>query len=56
VDKNFYDKLKKLLTDLDDLLLDDKNYKGKKQTDHSNKIDEKISELFKLIMDKYFIK
>ena len=56
VDKNFYDKLKKLLTDLDDLLLDDKNYKGKKQTDHSNEIDEKISELFKLIMDKYFIK
>lgn len=56
VDKNFYDKLKKLLTNLDDLLLDDKNYKGKKQTDHSNEIDEKISELFKLIMDKYFIK
>lgn len=56
VDKNFYDKLKELLTDLDDLLLEDKNYKGKKQTDHSNKIDEKISELFKLIMDKYFIK
>lgn len=56
VDKNFYDKVRKLLTDLDDLLLDDKNYKGKKQTDHSNKIDEKISELFKLIMDKYFIK
>ena len=52
---SFYE-LKRLLTDLDDLLLDDKNYKGKKQTDHSNEIDEKISELFKLIMDKYFIK
>lgn len=56
VDKIFYDQLKKLLTELDDLVVDDKEYKGKKQTDHSNKIDKKISELFKLIMDKYFIK
>lgn len=56
VDKEFYDELKKLLTELDDLLLDDKNYKGKKQTDHFNKIDEKISELFRSIMNKYFIK
>lgn len=56
VDKEFYDELRKLLTELDDLLLDDKNYKGKKQTDHFNKIDEKISELFRLIMNKYFIK
>lgn len=56
VDKIFYDQLKNLLTELDDLVVDDKEYKGKKQTDHSNKIDKKISELFKLIMDKYFIK
>lgn len=56
VDKIFYDQLKKLLTELDDLVVDDKEYKGKKQTDHSNKIDKKISDLFKLIMDKYFIK
>ena len=56
VDKIFYDQLKKLLTELDDLVVDDKEYKWKKQTDHSNKIDKKISELFKLIMDKYFIK
>lgn len=56
VDKIFYDQLKKLLTELDDLVVDDKEYKGEKQTDHSNKIDKKISELFKLIMDKYFIK
>ena len=56
VDKIFYDQLKKLLTELYDLVVDDKEYKGKKQTDHSNKIDKKISELFKLIMDKYFIK
>ena len=56
VDKIFYDQLKNLLTELDDLVVDDKEYKGKKQTDHSNKIDKKISELFKLIMDKYFVK
>lgn len=56
VDKIFYDQLKNLLAELDDLVVDDKEYKGKKQTDHSNKIDKKISELFKLIMDKYFIK
>lgn len=56
VDKFFYDQLKNLLTELDDLVVDDKEYKGKKQTDHSNKIDKKISELFKLIMDKYFVK
>lgn len=56
VDKIFYDQLKNLLTELDDLVVDDKEYRGKKQTDHSNKIDKKISELFKLIMDKYFVK
>ena len=56
VDKIFYDQLKNLLTELDDLIVDDKEYRGKKQTDHSNKIDKKISELFKLIMDKYFVK
>lgn len=56
VDKIFYDQLKNLLTELDDLVVDDKEYKGKKQTDHSNKTDKKISELFKLIMDKYFVK
>ena len=56
VDKNFYDQLRKLLTELDDLVVDDKEYKGKKQTDHSNEIDKKILELFKLIMDKYFVK
>ncbi len=56
VDKSFYDKLKKLLTELDDLVVDDKEFNGKKQTDHSNKIDKKIFELFKLIMDKYFVK
>lgn len=56
VDKNFYDQLKKLLTELDDLVVDDKEFKGKKQTDHSNEIDKKILELFKLIMDKYFVK
>ena len=56
VDKIFYDQLKNLLTELDDLVVDDKEFKGKKQTDHSNEIDKKILELFKLIMDKYFIK
>ena len=56
VDKIFYDQLKNLLTELDDLVVDDKEYRGKKQTDHSNKIDKKVSELFKLIMDKYFVK
>lgn len=56
VDKNFYDQLKKLLTELDDLVVDAKEFKGKKQTDHSNKIDKKILELFKLIMDKYFVR
>lgn len=56
VDKIFYDQLKNLLTELDDLVVDDKEHRGKKQTDHSNKIDKKISELFKLIMDKYFVK
>ena len=56
VDKIFYDQLKNLLTELDDLVVDDKEYRGKKQTDHSNEIDKKILELFKLIMDKYFVK
>ncbi|MCY7036670.1 hypothetical protein [Streptococcus salivarius] len=56
VDKSFYDQLRKLLTELDDLVVDDKEYRGKKQTDHSNEIDKKILELFKLIMDKYFVK
>ena len=56
VDKIFYDQLKNLLTELDDLVVDDKEYRGKKQTDHSNKIDKKVSELFKLIMYKYFVK
>lgn len=56
VDKVFYDQLKKLLTELDDLVVDDKEFKGKKQADHSNKIDKKILELFKLIMDKYFVR
>lgn len=56
VDKRFYDQLKKLLTELDDLVVDDKEFNGKTQTDHSNKIDKKILELFKLIMDKYFVK
>ena len=56
VDKIFYDQLKNLLTELDDLVFDDKEYRWKKQTDHSNKIDKKVSELFKLIMDKYFVK
>ena len=54
--KSFYDQLRKLLTELDDLVVDDKEYRGKKQTDHSNEIDKKILELFKLIMDKYFVK
>lgn len=56
VDKVFYDQLKKLLTELDDLVVDAKEFKGKKQADHSNKIDKKILELFKLIMDKYFVR
>lgn len=54
VDKNFYESLKGKLNQLDELLVGD-HLKGKKQTEHFVKIDEKVEEIFNLIMNKYFV-
>lgn len=55
VDKDFYDKIKELLQDLEDFIMSssDKKIAGEDQTDFFKTMQDKISAIYELMLSKY---
>lgn len=55
IDSTFHDKLKKKIVELDEFILSNNKYIGKEQSDYFISIDRNLSEMFEIILKKYFV-